>query len=106
MDMPLNSTPPYYPTAGGGGANVTFKVVKGVQDVGIIYALAAVALTGLILSGFEGGRKLLSRIVWFFDRMLGGAPHTVSLPGPPGLPIVGNLLEVGHISRRYPENIV
>ncbi|KAJ6466465.1 putative cytochrome P450 phenylacetate 2-hydroxylase [Mycena sanguinolenta] len=80
---------------------VVSGLVNIVQDLSFVYAAGAVALTALLLSGFEAGRKILNQILWFFDRMLGGAPHTVSLPSPPGLPIVGNLLELsnGHIPK-------
>lgn len=78
-------------------AEVVSSLVSAVQDVGFVYAAGAVALTALLLSGFEAGRKILNRILWSFDRVLGGAPHTVSLPGPAGLPIVGNLLEVSRM---------
>lgn len=74
-------------------AGVTSNLLNGVRDLSIAYAFTAVALTALFLSGFEAGRKILNRILWFFDGILGGAPHTVALPSPPGLPIVGNLLE-------------
>ena len=71
----------------------------GAREPSVLYGLAAFALTSfalatVILSGFKDGQKALQRIVWFFDRMLGGAPHTVTLPGPPGLPLVGNLIQV------------
>lgn len=74
-------------------------VVIGVRESRIVYtsaavALAAVALAAVVLSGFEDGRKALQRIVWFLDGMLGGAPHTVTLPSPPGLPLIGNLIQV------------
>lgn len=73
-------------------------VVNGVRESPIVYTFAAVALATValaaVLSGFEDGRKALQRIVWFLDGMLGGAPHTVTLPGPPGLPVVGNLIDV------------
>lgn len=80
-------------TVTGPEAQLVSSVLDGVRDVSIIYTVGAVALTALLLSSFEAGRKIINRIWWFFDRMLGGAPHTVSLPGPPGLPVVGNLLE-------------
>lgn len=91
MDTLFNST------VTGARGEVTLNLVNGVRDLGIVYASAAVALTALLLSGFEAGRRTLNRILWFFDGMFGGAPHTVSLPGPPGLPIVGNLFEVSCI---------
>jgi hypothetical protein len=81
------------------------QIVNGVRESPISYTLAAVALAivalaivalAAVLSGFEGGRKALQRIVWFLDGMLGGAPHTITLPGPPGLPLVGNLIEVSY----------
>jgi hypothetical protein len=68
--------------------------VNGVRDMGFVYAFVAIAVTMLLVSRSETGRKVLLRVLWFFDNMLGGAPHTVTLPGPPGLPIVGNLFEV------------
>lgn len=77
----------------------SLHVFNGVRESPIVYtfaavALATVALAAVVLSGFEDGRKALQRIVWFLDGMLGGAPHTVTLPGPPGLPLVGNLIHV------------
>lgn len=89
MDTSYNST------VTSGRAEVVSILVNGARDLSILYTSAAVAAAALLLSGFQAGRKVLSRILWFFDSLLGGAPHTVSLPGPPGLPIVGNLLEVG-----------
>lgn len=88
MDTPYNST------VTTGRAEVVSILVNGARDLSIFYTSAAIAATAILLSGFKSGRKILSRILWFFDSLLGGAPHTVSLPGPPGLPIVGNLLEV------------
>ncbi|KAF2260128.1 putative cytochrome P450 phenylacetate 2-hydroxylase [Lojkania enalia] len=82
------------------GAEVTLDF-NGVRDLRILYASTAIALTAVILSGFEAGRKTLLRIFWFFDRLLGGAPHSVTLPGPPGLPVIGNLFELsnGHVQK-------
>jgi hypothetical protein len=78
-------------------SQVSIDFHNGIRGQGIFYASAAVALTAVLLSGFEAGRKVLLRILWFFDGMLGGAPHSVTLPGPPGLPIIGNLFEVGFL---------
>lgn len=75
-------------------AEVTSNFVNDTRALGIFHASAAVALTAVLLSAFDAGRKLLLRVLWFFDGLLGGAAHSVTLPGPPGLPIVGNLLEV------------
>ncbi|KAF5139474.1 Phenylacetate 2-hydroxylase [Metarhizium anisopliae] len=95
MDPLLNSTVVSPKT------EIVSSLVTGARDLGFFYASTAIALTAVLLGGFEFGRKILSRILWFFDGLLGGAPHTVSLPGPPGLPIVGNLLELsnGHVPR-------
>jgi hypothetical protein len=75
---------------------VALESVNGVRDLGFVYASVAIAVTMLLMSRSETGRKVLLRVLWFFDNMLGGAPHTVTLPGPPGLPIIGNLFEVSY----------
>lgn len=74
-----------------------FHVINGVRESRIVYTLAAVALAAVIMSGFVG-RKVLQRIFWFLDGILGGAPRTVELPGPSGLPLIGNLT---HVSCSY-----
>ncbi|RYP25695.1 hypothetical protein DL768_011390 [Monosporascus sp. mg162] len=73
--------------------------LSGVRGYPIVYTAAALVFAAVVLSGFKDGRKALQRIVWSLEGMLGGAPHTVTLPGPPGLPLVGNLkqMEKGHI---------
>ena len=72
----------------------TVRVVESAQESRIFYTLAAVAIAIFILSGFKDGRKALRRIIWFLEGMLGGAPHTVTFPGPLGLPLVGSLFDV------------
>jgi hypothetical protein len=62
----------------------------------IVYSSIAALLAVILAGGFEIGRKAVLRTIWFCDQILGGAPHTVSLPGPPGLPLVGNLFDVCH----------
>lgn len=59
-----------------------------------MYTFALAALAVVILTGFQDGRKALQRVVWFLDGLLGGAPHIVTLPSPPGLPLIGNLIQV------------
>ncbi|KAI0399289.1 putative cytochrome P450 phenylacetate 2-hydroxylase [Xylaria palmicola] len=58
-------------------------------------------LTIIILSLFKSGRSALLRVAGHIDHVFGGAPTTVTLPGPPGLPIVGNLLQLqnGHVQK-------
>ena len=70
------------------------QAVHSVRKSLIVYTIIAVAFATLALSGHENGRKVLQRIFWFLDGLLGGAPHTVTLPGPSGLPLVGNLFHV------------
>ena len=89
MNVSLNSTATRAETQD------ALDVVNSVQNSRIVFMLATVTLTAVVLSGFEGGRKALQHIVWFLDGMLGAAPHAVTLPGPPGLPLVGNLFQVG-----------
>lgn len=71
-------------------------IFDGVRDSPIISTLTAIALAALVSSGFENGRKVLQRIFWFLDGMLGGASHNVTLPGPSGFPLVGNLTHVSY----------
>lgn len=70
------------------------QVVHSVGEGLLVYTIIAVASVALVLSGFENGRKILQHIFWFIDGLLGGAPRTVALPGPSGLPLVGNLFHV------------
>ena len=93
MNTSFNSS---VPRVEGKGA---LNVVNGGQESHSMYTLAAIVLAVVVLSGFEDGRKALQRISWFLDGMLGGASHTVTLPGPPSLPLVGNLLQVSYTWR-------
>ncbi|KAI9660600.1 MAG: hypothetical protein M1821_009952 [Bathelium mastoideum] len=76
-------------------------IVNGAQQSRLVYLSTALALAAVVLSGFEAGRKALLRIVWFLDGMLGGAPHTVTLPGPAGLPFVGNLFHLAQWAKKH-----
>lgn len=81
-------------------AEDVLHAIDGAQESRIVYTFAAVALAAVALAAvafaaiFEDGRKALQHSVWFLEGMLGGARHTVTLPGPPGLPLVGNLIQV------------
>ncbi|KAH6638466.1 putative cytochrome P450 phenylacetate 2-hydroxylase [Boeremia exigua] len=83
------------------GTEVPLGFIYAAKNLSVLHASAVVAITAVLLGGFEAGRKFLLRIFWFFDRLLGGAPHTVDLPGPPGVPVFGNLLELqnGHVTK-------
>lgn len=85
-------------TLTGSRAVVISELVHGAQDFSFYYTSAVLAFTALLLGGLKSGRKLISRFLWFIDGLLGGAPHSVTLPGPPGFPIVGNLFEVSSLS--------
>ena len=69
--------------------------IDSVGEYHVIYMLAAIILAAVVLNRFAGGRTTLQRPLGSLDSMLGGAPHTVALPGPPGFPLIGNLMQVG-----------
>lgn len=75
-------------------AEVHAGLIRAAKNISFLHASALITIAAVLLGGFAAGRKILVRIFWFFDRLLGGAPHTVDLPGPPGVPVFGNLLEV------------
>lgn len=96
MDASFSPNASFYSNATGVETEKALQVInKGVRESPIVYTFVALALAIVLLSGFEDGRKVYQRIFWFLDEMLGGAPHNVTLPGPPGLPFVGNLKQVG-----------
>lgn len=68
--------------------------VNGLLKGRMVYAMATLVLATILMSTFHSGRKSLLRIVWLLDSLAGGAPHTVTIPGPPGLPLIGSLFEV------------
>ena len=64
-----------------------------------LFTIAMIVLGVVSLLYFlEGGRKIFLRTLWTIDRLLGGAPHSTDLPGPPGLPVVGNLFDVNTVT--------
>lgn len=77
-------------------AEDVLQAVHSVRKSLIVYTIAAVAFATLALSGLEDGRKVLQRLFWFLGGLFGGAPHNVALPGPSGLPLVGNLFDVSY----------
>ncbi|KAJ5754224.1 cytochrome P450 phenylacetate 2-hydroxylase [Penicillium manginii] len=83
---------------GGGDAILSSNSVRYDQ---VMYALLAVVITFVSLKRFTAGCDLFWRLVWSIEGILGGAPHTLTLPGPPGLPFVGNLLQLekGHVQK-------
>lgn len=88
INASLHSTDTHADTEG------ILQVVHSVRGSLLGYTIIAAVSAALVLSGFENGRKFLQRIFWFLDGLLGGAPHTVTLPGPSGLPLVGSLFHV------------
>ena len=81
-------------TAPSAEAGDSLRFVDGVGGSLTICTFAVIVLAAVVFSRFEDGGKAFQRLVWLLDGMLGGAPHTVTLPGPPGLPLVGNLIQV------------
>lgn len=60
----------------------------------VLTFMLGIAVTSVILSRSKSGQQLMNIIYHLLDHLFGGAPHTVDMPGPPGLPVVGNLYEV------------
>lgn len=88
MDTFTNST------MTGAKAVIVSELAQGTRDLSFVYTSTAAVFTAMLLGGLKAGRNILKQIMWFIDGLLGGAAHSVDLPGPPGLPIVGNLVEV------------
>jgi phenylacetate 2-hydroxylase len=63
------------------------------KDLPVVHVVLAFTAAFIVVV-CQSRCKLISRIGWEANRLLGGAPHTTHLPGPPGLPIVGNLYDV------------
>ena len=70
------------------------EFIDGVGGSNIIYTFAALILATVVLRRFADGCIALQRLLRSLNGMLGGTPHTVTLPGPPGFPLIGNLIQV------------
>ncbi|KAL9019962.1 MAG: hypothetical protein Q9180_008663, partial [Flavoplaca navasiana] len=88
MDSFLNTTTPRVVMT-----EPALTSVNGVLKGRMVYALATLVLAAILMSTFQAGRKSLLRLIWFLESLAGGAPHTVTIPGPPGLPLIGSLFE-------------
>ena len=106
MDVPFYSNASIHSNTTGIETENALQIVSSsVRASPIVSTLVAIAIAIIILNGFEDGRKVTRRISWFLDEMLGGAPHTITLPGPPGLPLFGNLKQVRFFTKSYSESI-
>lgn len=65
-----------------------------IHDSPVLRILTTIVLFAIVLSTFEEGRKALRQAVWSINSILGGSAHNVSIPGPIGLPVVGNIIKV------------
>ena len=88
MNTSFGSSPT--PAEAGNGLNL----FDGFRQSLIVYTFAVFVLAAAFLGRFGDVRKAIQRLGWLLDGVLGGAPHTVTLPGPSGFPVVGNLIQV------------
>lgn len=97
MDTFTNST-----MTGSAKAIIVTDLVHGARDLSSLYTAAAIFFMAMLTGSIKSGRTAMKNVMWFIDGLLGGAPHSVDLPGPPGMPIVGNLLEVSLLNNDHP----
>lgn len=69
-------------------------MLNGIKEPAVLYTLVLVISSAILLTRCDHGVKVLQLIVQFIDGMLGGASHKITIPGPAGLPLVGNLMDV------------
>lgn len=65
----------------------------------VLSFIVTAAAACIMLRSFKTGRQITSKIYHGVDRLFGGAPHTVNLPGPTGFPLAGNLYQVSSCIR-------
>ena len=88
MNVPSNSSVPLLENT------VVSYIVATTRGFPLLYTLVAIVLSAVALGQFKTGRSALWGVAYFLDGLLGGSKHTVTLPGPRGLPLVGSLVEV------------
>ena len=88
MNVPSNSSVPQLE------ATVASHIVATARAFPLLYTLVAIILFFIALGQFKTGSNALWSVAYFLDGLLGGSKHTVTLPGPRGLPLVGSLVEV------------
>lgn len=60
----------------------------------LVFAILCSLFLAMFAGGFDSYFKVLKHTGAWLEQILGGAPRNITLPGPQGLPLIGNLLQV------------